>query len=213
MATPILAALLTPDQSRPGVRRLLAAAGLVAFLLALGVRGDPLTLLLTCLAGVLFTALAFHADDAPELRRFAVVNGVAMLLLVWGASERADLIVERDAGQLTVSIGSVRLGASLAPGSLSRTGQDQVAIAIGGIDARPVVAAWVFDHLPSGSGFGYWLAGGMRPVSVRCALSMPRARIWSRRCHSPSNRTTRLIRPSSPRFRTAGRPTETQTAR
>jgi hypothetical protein len=170
LASPILAALLTPDQSRPGVRRLLAAGGLVAFLLGLGVRADPLALLFTAAAGVLLTALAFHADDTHELRRFAVVNGLAMLLLVWGTVERPDLVVERNADQLSASIGTVRLGGSIWPGSMSGTGQDRIAIAVGGVDARPVVAAWDFDRLPSLGRFGYWLAGGMRaslgPVRV-----------------------------------------------
>lgn len=170
MAPPILAALLTPDQSRPAARRLLAALGLIAFLLALGVRGDVLTMLMMGLAGVFFTGLALHGRNLAEVRRFAIVNGAAILILAWAAAERTDLIVDRTPEQLTVTMGTVQLGASVSPTALSRGSEDRIAIGLTGLDARPFMAAWVYDQLPRLSPFGYWLGGGMRagigPVRV-----------------------------------------------
>jgi hypothetical protein len=61
-----------------------------------------------------------------------------------------------------VSLEGVELGASLAPGSISRLPADQVAVGLSGVEARPNMASWVFDQMPALSGFGYWLAGGMR---------------------------------------------------
>ena len=63
-------------------------AGLVAFLLALGVARRRLDAPADQSGGRALHRLALHADEPRELRRFAVINGVVMLLLVWGALNR-----------------------------------------------------------------------------------------------------------------------------
>lgn len=150
---------MSPDQSRGVVRRAFAGLGLLAALLALSSVAAPLGLLLLGLAAVLLTGWSLFGADRPPLRRFVIVNGIAILLLAWGATERADLIVERTPEQLDVSLNGVRLGASLAG---INSPFDRVTVGLGAVEERPVAAPWTFDNLPWLARVGDWLVGGMR---------------------------------------------------
>ncbi|MGE3909793.1 MAG: hypothetical protein AB7K36_10590, partial [Chloroflexota bacterium] len=150
---------MTPDQSSSRRRRLLAGLGLVAALLALSVIADPITLVLLALAAVALTGCALFSDDVPALKRFAVTNGLAMLLLAWAATERSEVMVQVTADQIEASVNGVHLAASRAgiEGPLNH-----VRVQVGAIEERPAAASWTFDGVPALSGVGDWLAGGMR---------------------------------------------------
>lgn len=167
---PILAGLLTPNQRNSRVRRMFAGLGLVAALLALSVQTDPLALLLLGAAAVCLTGVALHGDCRPALTRFVAVNGVALLLLCWGAWEHSDLVIRRTPDQLEVTLGGVRLAANL-------TGIDSllnhVTVGVSAVDDRPMAAPWVSDSLPWLEGFSDWLAGGMRGGVERLSVTDP----------------------------------------
>ena len=132
---------------------------MVAALLALSVVADWLTLLLLGLACVGLTGYALFADDHQRLVRFAIINGVAMLLLGWAATERAELLVQRTPDQLEVSLNGVRLTTTTAG---IDSPFNRVSVELSAVEERPVAAPWVADTLPWLEGFGDWLAGGMR---------------------------------------------------
>jgi len=80
-----------------------------------------------------------------------------------------------------VTIDGVELGASLAPGTISRLASDQISVGLSSVDARPQVASWVFDQIPAIRGFGYW--AGRRQCAVAWMASaywMPTVPIWCR---------------------------------
>ena len=159
LVRPILAGLLSPDQSSSAVRRGVAGLGVLAALLALTSVASPIALLVSGLAAVCLTGGALFGDDRRALARFAVLNGVAILLLAWAATERSELIVERTPEEIDVSLNGVRLAASLAG---IESPLNRVAVELSGLDERPVAAPWVFANLPWLEGVGDWLEGGMR---------------------------------------------------
>ena len=158
-AGPILARLTSPDQCSGSMRRLFAGLGLLAAVLALTSIAAPLALLLLGVSAVLLTGWALYADDRRGLVRFAALNGVAILLLTWGAIERSELVIERTPDEIDASLNGVRLSASLAG---IESPLNRVSVALSAVDERPVAAPWMFDTLPWLAGFGDWLEGGMR---------------------------------------------------
>lgn len=158
-ARPILARLSAPDQCSGRTRRAFAGLGLLAAILALTSVAAPLALVLLGVAAVLLTGWALYGEDGRALRRFVVLNGVAVLLLTWGATERSELVIERTPDEIDVSLNGVRLTASLAG---IESPLDRVAVELSAVDERPVAAPWMFEALPWLAGFGDWLEGGMR---------------------------------------------------
>ena len=159
LVRPILAGALSPNQSSGLVRRGIAGLGVLAVVLALTTVASSFTMLLLGLSAVFLTAWALFADDRRALIRFAAINGVAMLLLAWAVTERSEVVVERRADEIDVSVNGVRLAASLAG---IETNLDRVAVELSPVDERPVSAPWMFANLPWLEGFGDWLEGGMR---------------------------------------------------
>lgn len=136
-----------------------AGLGCLSALLALGVPADPLALVVLGLAAVCWITTALYGADRRALIRFGAINGLAILLLGWGAFERTDLVIQRTPEQLEVSLNGVRLAASLG-GIDSQL--NHVSVSLSSVDERPMSAPWMFDSLPWLKGFGDWLAGGMR---------------------------------------------------
>ena len=131
-AGPILARLTSPDQCSGSMRRLVAGLGLLAAVLALTSIAAPLPLLLLGVSAVLLTGWALYADDRRRLLRFAALNGVAILLLAWGTTERSELVIERDArrdrrhlerGQVERQPGRHRESPQPSVGSVERGGR------------------------------------------------------------------------------------------
>lgn len=114
MARPVVSGLFTPDDTSARLRRVFAGLGVVAALLALLVVADWLTLGVLTLACIGLTGYALCASDQRQLVRFGLVNGVAMLLLTWAATEGAELVIQRTPDQLEVTLNGVRLAASTA---------------------------------------------------------------------------------------------------
>jgi hypothetical protein len=137
LARPIVAGLLTPDHTSATARRLLAGLGLVAAVLALSVVADWLTFSLFGLACVGLSGYALFATDQSRLLRFAVVNGVAVLLRSWATTEQSELLVVRTPDQLEVSLNGVRLTTTTAgiDSPLNR-----VSVELSAVEVRPVAA-------------------------------------------------------------------------
>src|SRR3954452_24203151 len=135
LVPPMLAGLLSPDQSSSRLRRAFSGLGLLAALLALTSVAAPFAMLVLGLASVFLTGWALYGDDRRALTRFAIVNGLAILLLSWGATERSDLIIERTPDEIDVSLNGVRLSASLAG---IESPLNRASVTLGAVDERPV---------------------------------------------------------------------------
>jgi hypothetical protein len=168
-ARPILARLVSPVQCGEPIRRLFAGLGALAAILALTSVAAPIVMAVLGLAAVMLTGWALYGDDRAALKKFAASNGVAILLLAWGALVRSELRIVRTPEQLDVSLNGVRLSASLA----GRGGPlDRVSVELGAVDERPVAAPWTFDALPAHRGFGDWLDGHLHGRAGGGALAL-----------------------------------------